>query len=65
MEDLRLAKALLNQGDFIASIDLKDSYFLIPVHEDFRKFLRLKFQNKLFQFTCLAFGLCTTFIQRS
>lgn len=60
MEDLRSAKDLLSRGDFMASIDLKDAYFLIPVHEDFRKFLRFKFQNKLFQFTCLPFGLCTS-----
>lgn len=43
MEDLRSAKDLLSQGDFMASIDLKDAYFLIPIHEDFRKFLRFRF----------------------
>jgi len=60
MEDIRTAKALLNQGDYMASIDLKDAYFLIPIHKDHRKFLRFRFQNNLFQFTCLPFGLCTS-----
>jgi len=56
MEDIRSALALLSQNDYMASIDLKDAYFLIPVHSEFRKFLRFRFNDKLYQFTCLPFG---------
>jgi len=60
MEDIRSALVLLSQNDYMASIDLKDAYFLIPVHSEFRKFLRFRFNSKLYQFTCLPFRLCTS-----
>lgn len=60
MEDIRAVKSLLTQGAYMCSLDLKDAYFLVPVHEKYRKYLRFKFQSKLFQFTCLPFGLSTS-----
>lgn len=60
MEDICSAKNLVSQGAYTSSIDLKDAYFLVPVHEKYRKYLRFKFQEKLFQFKCLPFGLCTS-----
>ena len=33
MEDLRTATKLLSSNDFMASIDLKDAYFLVPLHK--------------------------------
>lgn len=50
---------LLFPNDFLASIDLEDAYFLIPVHQDDRKFLRFRFQGQLFQFRVLPFGLAS------
>jgi len=44
----------------MGSIDLKDAYFVIPIFEEHRKFLRFKFKGKIFQFSCLPFGLCTS-----
>ena len=43
----------------MASIDLKDAFFLVPVHESSRIYLRFLWGSKLFEFTCLPFGLCT------
>ncbi|XP_063991174.1 uncharacterized protein LOC135169804 [Diachasmimorpha longicaudata] len=60
MEDIRSVEILLNQGDWMASLDLKDAYCLMPVHRDHRKYLRFQFNGKLFQFTCLPFGLCSS-----
>lgn len=60
MEDIRSVKSLLTQGAYMCSIDLKDAYFLVPIHIKHRKYLRFKFKNKLFQFTCLPFGLSTS-----
>lgn len=57
MEDLRTAMKLVDKGSFMTSIDLKDAYFLVKVHNRSRKYLRFIFQNQLFQFTCLPFGL--------
>lgn len=60
MEDIKSAKHLISFHSFMCSIDLKDAYYLIPIHTSFRKFLRFKFQDQIYQFTCLPFGLCTS-----
>ena len=57
MEHLNTAVGLMEQNCFMASIDLKDAYYSISIHEDFRKFLRFYWNGKLYQFTCLAQGL--------
>ncbi|XP_057337594.1 uncharacterized protein LOC130675769 [Microplitis mediator] len=57
MEDIRTVKNLLMLNDFMASIDLKDAYLLVPVAESSRKYLRFIFQGQIYQFTCLPFGL--------
>ncbi|XP_066600758.1 uncharacterized protein [Prorops nasuta] len=57
MEDLRTAVALTFPKDFIASIDLKDAYFLIALSKESRKYVRFRFRDSLFEFTCLPFGL--------
>ena len=44
----------------MSTLDLKDAYYLIPVDERSRKFLRFGFGRELYQFTCLPFGLCTS-----
>lgn len=59
MEDSKAALRLLHRFAFMASIDLKDSYFLVSVHKEFRKYLRFKFNGYLYEFNCLPFGLCT------
>lgn len=60
MEDLRSAKNLVTSGAFMGSLDLKDAYFLVPVHENSRKYLRFIFKGQIYQFTCLPFGLSTS-----
>lgn len=36
---------LLQKGDFMTSVDLKDAYFHIPIHPAHRKYLRFQFQG--------------------
>ena len=60
MEDLRTARNLVFPDYFMASLDLSDAFHLVPVHKSSRKFLRFKFLDTLYQFTCLPFGLCTS-----
>ena len=59
MEDKKTVIYFLNQGDYMATIDLKDAFFIIPIHKKYRKFLRFSFQGNLYEFCCLPFGLCT------
>ena len=60
MHDLRTVLKLILQDDFMASIDLQDAYFLVSVDKSCRKYLRFKFQNNIYEFTVLPFGLCTS-----
>lgn len=58
LEDRKIVESLMFKDCFMASIDLKDAYFLVPVDKDFRKYLRFEFDEKLYEFTCIPFGLC-------
>ena len=49
--------AALSQGQWAASIDLKDAYFQVPIHPRARKFFRIAWQGKVYQFRALPFGL--------
>ena len=49
----------VRKGDFLASIDLKDAYFQIPVHVSSRKWLRFVSNGTVHQFKVLCFGLST------
>ena len=49
----------VRKGDFLASIDLKDAYFQIPVHVFSRKWLRFVLNGTVHRFRVLCFGLST------
>uniref|UniRef100_A0ABD2WZD2 Reverse transcriptase domain-containing protein n=1 Tax=Trichogramma kaykai TaxID=54128 RepID=A0ABD2WZD2_9HYME len=57
MEDFRTATQLTNKNDYLASIDIKDAYFLVALHKDSRKYVRFTFEDETYEFVCLAFGL--------
>ena len=47
----------LNQGMWVFSIDLNDTYFHIPIHPPSRKFPRICNGKEVFQFKALPFGI--------
>lgn len=57
MESIDSAINMINKGDYLASLDLKDAYFSIPIAENHRKYLRFIWKQKRYQFCCLPFGL--------
>ncbi|CAD6233742.1 GSCOCG00012294001-RA-CDS [Cotesia congregata] len=59
LEDLRTVRELIYNDCFMATLDLKDAYYLIPIAEEYKKYLKFEFGGKLYQFTCLPFGLNT------
>lgn len=59
LENLNTAVELIFPNYYLASVDLKDAYFLIPVHVDSRKYLRFIFNGQLYDSVCLPFGLFT------
>lgn len=56
MEGIHLVKDLVISGDYLATLDLKDAYFSIPIFSKDRLFFRFLWDQNLFQFTCLLFG---------
>ena len=49
----------VEKGDYLFKIDLQDAYFHIPIHPSSRKYLRFAFENRVYQFRVLPFGLNT------
>ena len=58
---LTVASVLLSvrEGDFLASIDLKDAHFQIPIHQSSRKLLRFLSEGTVYQLKAPCFGLST------
>jgi Reverse transcriptase (RNA-dependent DNA polymerase) len=59
MEDYRSVCNILLYNMYGATIDLMDAYHLVPIEEKCRVYLRFKFKNILYQYTCLPFGLAS------
>ena len=57
MEDLRTASKLIMKNYLMCSLDIEDAYFCIPIHKDYRKFLRFTFDRIIYQFNYLPFGI--------
>ena len=56
METLKTVTKLITPGCWFYSLDLKDAYYSIPVHEDLRKYLRFMFEGVLYQYTVMPNG---------
>ena len=48
---------LLRPGDYMMELDLEDAYFMVPIHEQHKRYFRLEFQSRTYEFKCLSFGL--------
>ena len=59
METVASVLLSVREGDFLASLDLKDAYFQIPIHGSSRKLLRFMSEGTVYQFKALCLGLST------
>lgn len=65
LEDLRTALKLISKDVCLAKIDVKDAYFFISIHPNYRKYLRFHWQHNnynsgtLYEFNVLPFVLST------
>ena len=57
MEGLSDLKVLLEPNDFMITVDLSDAYMTLPIEEESRNYLCFQFQDQMFQFCVLPFGL--------
>ena len=56
MENLKNTITVMTPDCFMATIDLKDAYYSVPVSVNHRKYLRSIWKNQLFQYICLPNG---------
>ena len=57
MDNIYSVMSLLSQGYFMASVDLRDAYYTVPIHADSRKYLRFFWNGQLWQYKALPNGL--------
>ena len=59
METPETIRTSLQTGEWVTSIDFKDTYFHIPKHSESRKYMSFHVQGQSYQFKALPFGLST------
>jgi len=59
MDTPKVIRSSLEKGQWVFSLDLKDAYLQVPIHQASRKYLRFEFQGNIFQFRVLPFGIST------
>ena len=57
MDTLWSAVKLMTPNCFMASTDLTDAYYVVPIGEEHRKYLRFYWQGCLYQCMCMPNGL--------
>ena len=57
METLQHVTELLKRDAYFTSIDLENAYFSIPISKNSRKYLKFIWNDVLYEFVCLPFGL--------
>ena len=57
METIQSVLLSVRQGDWMASIDLREAYLQVPVHPESRRFLRFVAHGRAYQFKALCFVL--------
>lgn len=50
-------RRLIQKGDWMTKIDVKDAFLHIPVKHQYRKFLAFSYREQLYQFRAMPFGL--------
>ena len=57
MEGINQVKDMIQQGDWLIKVDMKDAYFPIPICNVDQKYLRFPWEGNVYQFQCLPFGI--------
>lgn len=57
MVSVAQVRSVLREGVWLASLDLQDAYWHVPIHPRFRRFLAFQVGRETYQFTRLPFGL--------
>ena len=57
MDTLWSVIRMMKQNCFMASIDIKDAYYSVPMNTYDQKYLKFEFDDQLYQYTCFPNGL--------
>ena len=57
MDSIHTCTSLMHKDCYMASIDLKDAYYAIPIAPEDQKFLKFRWLANLYQFTAMPMGL--------
>ena len=57
MDTLDTVTKMIKPGCYMASVDLKDAYYTVPIQRDHQTFLKFEFKGCLYKYTCLPNGL--------
>ena len=56
MESIKNVLHMIKQDAWMASVDLKDAFYTVPIHSDHQKFLKFCTTEGLFKFVCMPNG---------
>ena len=59
MDTLEAAISMMKAVGFMASVDLKDAFYTVPIHPFHQKYLKFCFDGASYQYTCLPNGLAS------
>lgn len=63
LENLDTALQMVQKEAFMSTIDLQDAYFSVKIHTEDRKFLKFRWNSKLWRFRAVPMGLaCAPYI---
>ena len=57
MESLCSVTDMMTPNCYMASIDIKDAYYTVPIALEHQKYLKFAWRDTLYQYTCLPNGL--------
>jgi hypothetical protein len=58
-QGFQVVRNLIQMGDWLCKVDLKDAYFCIPIHSDHTNFLRFHHKGQMLQYRSLPFRLAS------
>ena len=56
MEGFHVLPDLIQQGEWITQLNLKDAYLQVPIHKKYQCLLQFYWEQKTYQFVCSSFG---------
>ena len=57
-EDIRTVEQIIQPGDYLTSVDLKDGFYHFKIRENCQEFLSFEFEGNFYSFKVLCFGFC-------